>query len=396
VLKAAAALLAASATVAALAVAAPLRPKPALSTSCGAIADHGPTWSPNSRSIAFTRIRGSGSVSEVFSIGLDGRRQRRVSKAGAYAYDAAWSADGRQIAYATFDLAAVVRIVVARVDGTAPHIVATFQDEREPPPAYLAWSPDSGRIAYVDSGGDLRAAASGGGEPSLIAHGATQPAWAPDGRQIAFVAASGITIADSDGSNPRTIAQGGLPAWSPDSRRIAYTSTSGIGVHVVGADGSADRVVDSRGSSPQWAADGRTLVDMTPSDRLHGTVRVVNVASARVVTVSHDASRRFGSDNYDASIAPNGKSIVFSSVPSIGGSELRLVRRDGRAERRLTYHCAVVDEGAGGRVYGTWLADIVHARNNLRDTITCGAGHDVAYADRRDRVARDCELVRRN
>jgi hypothetical protein len=30
-----------------------------------------------------------------------------------------------------------------------------------------------------------------------------------------------------------------------------------------------------------------------------------------------------------------------------------------------------------------------------RDTITCGAGHDVVLADRLDRVARDCEVVRR-
>jgi hypothetical protein len=30
-----------------------------------------------------------------------------------------------------------------------------------------------------------------------------------------------------------------------------------------------------------------------------------------------------------------------------------------------------------------------------RDTITCGAGHDVVVADRLDRVARDCEVVRR-
>jgi hypothetical protein len=87
--------------------------------------------------------------------------------------------------------------------------------------------------------------------------------------------------------------------------------------------------------------------------------------------------------------------IAFVSTPAVGGTEIRLVRRDGHAERRLTYHCGVVDEGVGGRVYGTWLADIVLARNKLRDTISCGPGHDVAYADRRDRTAPDCEVVRR-
>ncbi len=168
-------LLCVSASVAALAVAAPLRAKPALTTACGEISDYAPAWSPDGRFLAFTRVRGSGAGSGVFRIGLDGRHQRRISAAGDYAYGAVWSPDGRRIAYATFDLAAVVRIVVARADGTAAHVVATFQGEREPPATFLSWSPDGAWVAYVDSAGDLVAADSGGGGVQrLIAHGATQ------------------------------------------------------------------------------------------------------------------------------------------------------------------------------------------------------------------------------
>jgi Tol biopolymer transport system component len=396
VVKALVALLALSATVVAVAVAAPARSKPALATSCGRISDFSPSWSPNGRAIAFTRISFSGAVSGVFRIGPDGRGQRRVSAGGDYAYGASWSPDGTRIAYATFDLAAVVRILVARADGTAAHVVATFQDEREPPATFLSWSPDGAWVAYVDSMGDLLAAPSAGDGPQrLISHGATQPAWSPDGRHIAYVGLEGITVADAEGGNPRRIALGAFPVWSHNSRRIAYMSVSGVGVHVIGVDGSGDRVVDRSGSFPQWTPDGRALVDVTPSGRSHGAVRVVGVSSRRVRTVSHDAARRLGSDNFAAVLAPNGKTIAFSSTPGVGGSEIRLVRSDGRAERRLTYHCALVDEGAGGRVYGTWLPDIVLVRNKLRDTITCGGGQDVVYADNRDRVARDCEEVRR-
>jgi hypothetical protein len=40
--------------------------------------------------------------------------------------------------------------------------------------------------------------------------------------------------------------------------------------------------------------------------------------------------------------------------------------------------------------------DVVHAADGARDTIGCGDGRDLVYADRADRVARDCERVRRS
>jgi hypothetical protein len=41
-------------------------------------------------------------------------------------------------------------------------------------------------------------------------------------------------------------------------------------------------------------------------------------------------------------------------------------------------------------------SDVVHAKDDARDTIACGAGRDLVYADRADKIARDCELVRRS
>ncbi|HMC71620.1 MAG TPA: hypothetical protein VKJ07_20850, partial [Mycobacteriales bacterium] len=146
--------------------------------------------------------------------------------------------------------------------------------------------------------------------------------------------------------------------------------------------------------------DGRRLVDVSESTgRVRAAVRVVDLQRGRVATVSHDSSRRFGTDDFGASFAPNGKTILFTNasptgVPTLGGSEIRFVRPDGRGERRLTYHCAVPDESLGGHIYGTWLDDVVVARNHLRDTIICGRGHDVVIADRFDRIAADCESVK--
>jgi Tol biopolymer transport system component len=379
---------------AAAAVAAPSRSH-VVTRSCGRISDYDPAWSPSGQEIAFTRLRASGARSEIDVVDADGRRERRISATSDYAYGAAWSPDGSRIAYSTFDLAAVVRIVVANARGSGAHVVATFQDEREPPATYLAWARDGRRVAYVDAAGALMAAdAQGRTPPHVLAPGATQPAWSPYGRRIAYVTPDGIAIADADGSSPRMLARGAYPAWSPDGRRVAYVGVAGTGVHVVGSDGSADRLVDSHGTSARWQADGRTLVDATPSDRAHGAVRLVDLRTHRVHTLTHDASRSFGSDDAAPTGSRTGVAIAFVSTPRLGGSEIRLVRADGRLERRLTYHCVVPDENTGGRIYGTWLADVVLARNHLRDTVFCGPGRDVALVDHGDR-ARGCERVRR-
>jgi Tol biopolymer transport system component len=385
------------AATAALATASPTHSRPALSTSCGRFADYAPAWAPNGRAVAFTRLRGSDSVSQIYRIGIDGHGLRRISGVADYSYGAAWSPDGARIAYNNFDLAAVVHIVIARSDGTAAHSVGSFQSQREPPATFLTWSPDGSRLAYVGSAGDLIVAASaGGGDQRVIAHGATQPSWSPSGDRIAYVGLDGIVVASADGENARLIANGALPRWSPDGRWLAYTSRSGAGVHVIGADGTGDRVVDRTGSYPAWSRDGRRLVDATESNgRRYGVIHVIELSRGRVVTVSHDASRRYGSDDFSPAFDSKSRGIVFTSVPALGGSELRLVRADGHGERRLTYHCGVVDEGRGSRVYGTWLDDIILARNHLRDTIVCGGGVDVVVADRDDRVAGSCETVRR-
>ena len=160
-------------------------------------------------------------------------------------------------------------------------------------------------------------------------------------------------------------------------------------------------IVDRRGSFPAWSHDGHRLVDVTESTgRTRAALHVVDLRRGRVRVVSHDSSQRFGSDDFGASFSPNRKTIAFISasptgVPTLGGSEIRFVHPDGRNEHRLTYHCAVVEDGLGTHMYGTWLDDLILGRNGVRDTIVCGRGHDEVSADRVDRVAADCESVKR-
>jgi hypothetical protein len=39
--------------------------------------------------------------------------------------------------------------------------------------------------------------------------------------------------------------------------------------------------------------------------------------------------------------------------------------------------------------------DMIRVNRGGRDRVTCGRGREIVYADRRDRVARDCERVTR-
>ncbi len=306
----------------AAAFASPLPARPALAVSCGQIADSGVVWAPSGRVVAFTRVRGSGAISQVFRIRVDGTGVRLLSRPGEYAYGVAWSPDGSQIAYTTFDLAAVVRIVVARSDGTKPRVLAAFQGRREPPTTFLSWSPDGKELAYVDWSGELNAVQVEGGGTRVIAPGATQPAWSPDGRRIAYVAVDGIRIAEASGADPHLIANGAFPAWSPDGRRLAYQSPSGVGVHLINADGSGDQMIDPRGSFPSWPLNGRRLADVTESTgRTRAALQVVELQGRRVRVVSHDSSQRFGTDDFGASFSPDGNTIAFISASPTGVSD---------------------------------------------------------------------------
>jgi hypothetical protein len=47
------------------------------------------------------------------------------------------------------------------------------------------------------------------------------------------------------------------------------------------------------------------------------------------------------------------------------------------------------------RVHGTRGPDKLQTANGIRDSVSCGRGHDIATVDALDRVARDCEVVSR-
>jgi Tol biopolymer transport system component len=391
------------ALAAAATAAPPPRERASLRTTCGRIDDGEPAWSTYGDVLAFTRRVGDGAA--IYRIDADGARLRRLSLRDEYATQPVWSPDAAHVAYVAFGRDALVSVVVVSIGGE--HVVVdSYQGERTPPHLGLAWSNLGDELAYSRNGWIYRARADGSGVRRFVE--GTLPAWRPSSWYgdvgLAYVTTDGrLALVEDNGAGFRTVADGlaSAPEWSPDGKRLAYAyvdaRTHATNVAVVDATSGASRRVDSGATQPHWSLDGSRLVDVTTgSANRRPEVHVVDLRTGRVRVVTRDGSLRFGADDVEATWSISMKKIVVASAnlgrrgATMNGGELRLVTADGRREWRLTYHCAT----GRGEINGSWLPDIVLARNGVRDYVACAGGYDVVYAERRDRVRPDCESVR--
>ena len=175
---------------------------------------------------------------ELFSVpAKDGPTRNLTRTQGIREMSAAWSPDGRWIAYLS-DATGEYELYVVAQDGSAPPRQVTRDGEvwRFPP----VWSPDSSRLAFGDKKRRLWIVDAATGDPSLVDTG---------------------TQGDLDGYT-----------WSPDSRWLAYHTTHDSrlqGIAVYSVDDRTRRLLGDGMTvdfQPVFGADGRYLFFLSIRD----------------------------------------------------------------------------------------------------------------------------------
>ena len=193
----------------------------------------------------------------------------------------AWSPDGKQLAYVSFETQKAV--VWAQDLGTGERrMVANFRGSNSAP----AWSPDGRRLAVTlsqDGLAQIYTMPVGGGKPERLTSSSgidTEPVYAPDGASIYFVSDRGggpqIYRVSTAGGSVERITFGGnyniSPAISPDGRNMAFVSrqdnTHRLMLQELGSTAPPLALTDTQNDeSPSFAPNGRLIVYAT---RLQG------------------------------------------------------------------------------------------------------------------------------
>jgi TolB protein len=210
-----------------------------------------------------------------------------------------------------------------------------------------AWSPDGRDLAYVSFEQQkavvyVQDVASGQRRPVANFRGSNSaPAWSPDGRQLVMsLSRDGGTQLFSmgrDGNGVRRLTQSNAidteAAFAPDGRSVYFVSDRGGGPQIYrmpAAGGSAERVTfaGAYNISPAISPDGKSMAFISRlgggSFRLH----VMDLASGNIQALTDTNA------DESPSFAPNSKLIIYASSAQ-GRDVLMTSTLDGRIKTRL-------------------------------------------------------------
>lgn len=208
-----------------------------------------PAWSPDGSQIAFSsyELVGERTEKELYLMDADGANMRRLTNSPGSDWYPSWCPDGTRIAFVS-ERDGDKEVYVMNADGSGQQNVTLSPGADSQP----AWSPKGGQIAFrsdregvsqillmAPDGFDLRVIP---GLPSS----SHEPTWSPSGTQLAVRTRSDIRIMEVDGTEVARLDPGwsgyGDLAWSPDGRELAFEvldSGKGMEIHVLSVETGA-------------------------------------------------------------------------------------------------------------------------------------------------------------
>ena len=219
-------------------------------------------WSADGRWIAYQIGRMAG---DLWVVGSEGPPRRLLTNGARWT----WSPDGAR-------LAVVDEGWVSIVDAATGELTRLVATEWTP-----MWSPDGTGLVYGERGGAIYSVDVRTGERSLLVQlpgvdldSVDLIEWSPDGARLAIyndtVPGDGrLFVLDADGSDVRVLAEHtfvfGLD-WAPDGTRLAVTDSSDsmLRIWVTPVDGGTTSLVGSHatqdfGGEPAWSPDGSQI-----------------------------------------------------------------------------------------------------------------------------------------
>jgi TolB protein len=181
-----------------------------------------PAWSPRGTTIAFATANAD--AGQIYRVEADGRGLRTLTQ-GADDSHPTWSPDGRMLLFQRYTCPTAsscgYELNVMRADGTMHrrlvHVPFLGGGAR-----IAAWSPDGRRIAFwrlKGLGSEVIVMDADGKHARSLSRGqrsASDPAWSPDGRRIVYESGASIFVMNADGSAKRRLVDAGrIPAWQP-------------------------------------------------------------------------------------------------------------------------------------------------------------------------------------
>jgi Tol biopolymer transport system component len=354
-----------------------------------AIGNDMPSWSPDGSRVLFVSFR-NGRVGDLFTIGANGRGERRLTSTTVHEDMPRWSPDGSRIAFVRYagGTASNFQLFVMNADGSGQTQLTHTGAANFAP----TWSPDGSRVAFVTTRHGPNNPeiyvinVDGTGETRLTNHPSRDdsPAWSPDGSLIAFetnrspIQTIRLYVMRPDGTGVRPLTNHPIdyhnemqPAWSPDGRTVAFVTernppVNNTEVYLVDADGNNSRRLTRnlvRDANPAWSPDGRRIAvsrgaalrpEIYVVPRAGGPARKITGVNLRFAGLTRSEKQPRAGRFFSVDLIVRPALDRFAEVACYAAIGRDLLEPEVATVRRGRVHCAwYLPRGSKGkRLYG--------------------------------------------